>query len=62
MSAVATVWLVIGLTGSLLLGVVLTALVRQSLLLGRTGMRFAREVGSLAGSLGSSERVRKPQR
>lgn len=62
MSAVATVWLVIGLIGSLVLAVVSVALVRQGVALGRTGMRFAREVGSITGSIPASARLRNPQR
>lgn len=62
MSAVAVVWLVVGLSGSLLLGVMLVALVREGLLLGRTGMRLVREVGSIGGSIGGTARVRNPQR
>ena len=62
MSPVAAVWLVVGLTGSLLLVVMLVALVRQGMLLGRTGMRLGREVGSIAESIGRSPRVRNPQR
>lgn len=62
MSPVAAVWLVVGLTGSLLLGVVTVALVRQGILLGRTGMRLARELGDLAESIGGSQGRRNPQR
>lgn len=62
MSAVATVWLVVGLTGSLLLAVTVVALVRQGMLLGRTGMRFAREIGSITGTMDRPERVRNARR
>lgn len=62
MSVPATVWLVVGLVATALVAVVLVALVRQGMLVGRTAMRLAREVGEASegiGSVGRGSRTRR---
>lgn len=51
MSTPAVVWLLVGAAGTALLAIVLVALVRQGMLLGRTAMRFGREVGDLGATI-----------
>lgn len=53
MSIPAVVWLVVGLSATALFAIVVVALVRQSLLVGRTALRLAREVSEVTGSMGS---------
>lgn len=54
MSVPATVWIVVGLGATALVAVLLVALVRQGLLVGRTAMRLARELGEASEGIGSA--------
>lgn len=62
MSTPAVVWVVVGLGATAILGVLLVALVRQAILLGRTAMRLAREAGELTEGIGAAGRARTGRR
>lgn len=53
MTIPAAVWLVVGLVASAMLVVVVVALARQGLLVGRTAMRLAREAGEATRGMGA---------
>ena len=53
MSIPAVVWMVVGLVATALLAVVLVALVRQGLLVGRTALRLGREIAEVTAGMGS---------
>lgn len=53
MSIPAVVWMVVGLVATALLAVVLVALVRQGLLVGRTALRLGREIAEVTSGMGS---------
>lgn len=56
MTTPATVWLVVAVASTLLLAVVLAAIVRQLLLIGRTVARFGREVDAASAGIGGRGR------
>lgn len=62
MTTVALVWLVVGLLSTALLLVVVVALVRQGLLVGRTVARFARETGPSTSAITDAGRERGARR
>lgn len=62
MSVPATVWLVVGLVATVLLGIVVAGIVRQSILVGRSAVRLAREAGEVSEGIASSGRRRTGRR
>lgn len=58
MTTVATVWLLVGLVGTALVTILLVALIRQGMLVGRTAMRLVREAGTEAEGASSARRGR----
>lgn len=62
MSAPSIVWLVVGLTATALSAILVVALVRQSILVGRTALRLAREVSEVAEGMGSVGEGRRGRR
>ncbi|MFM8999976.1 MAG: hypothetical protein ACKOKE_08025 [Actinomycetota bacterium] len=62
MSTPAVVWVVVGLGATAILGVLLVALVRQAILLGRTAMRLVREAAELTEGIGAAGRARTGRR
>lgn len=62
MSVPAAVWLVVGLVATVLLGIVVAGIVRQSILVGRSAMRLARDAGEISEGITSSRRGRTGRR
>lgn len=62
MTVPAVVWLLVGLGTTTVLAIVVIALIRQGVLVGRTAMRLAREAGDISQGIGAAGRASDPRR